>query len=163
MSNDSLWPDLDKDESTKCIYEFIKTLREDLKNRFEGKIDCSFDEIEYKSLGLNGFHETLAGLKNVMSPVQERSFVEKGKEEVRVSPPTERKFVLYNDKYFFRVFDVRLGAYFPVEIKPAEGIVKKQEYDYEEVESSSDFNCRVLSYLNSKYIKDVIRYMISLK
>ena len=160
MDELSLWPDLDSDESTTGAFEFIRKLREELKSKYEGKIDCSFDEIIYQSSSLNWFHHQSIELRKAMSPVQERSQNEKNKKEVCIPLPKECKFVLFNDAFFFRVFDVKIGAFFPVEIRPNEGIVSGQSWDYEEVDSASDFREKVLGYLNSKYVKDVIRYMI---
>lgn len=162
MDEQMYWPSLERDESTKCIYEFMALLKEQLKSSFNGRIDCSFDTVTYKSNSFLELSTSVARISKAIDFQQEESLNEKGREAVRIQPPVERKFVLFNDKYFFRVFDMKIGNYFPVEIKPAEGIIVGKDDGYKTIQSESDLKQEVLTYLNSKFIKDVLRYMINL-
>ena len=94
MSELNLWPNLDSDESTKCVFEFINLLREELNTKYDGKIACAFEEIIYKDLGIDGVHSAFRELKRVMGPSENQSLDEKNKDEVRIQPPKEYKFII---------------------------------------------------------------------
>lgn len=159
MSELNLWPDLDADESTQCVFDFINVLREELKTKYDGKISCVIEEIIYKDLGIDGVHSAFRELKKIMGPSENLSLAEKNKDAVRIRPPKEYKFIISNDKCYFRLFDIKLGEYFPIMIRPAEGILTNNNYEYYDIKTESDFKQNVVSFLHSKYVKDVIRYL----
>ena len=158
MEERNYWPDLDSEEGTKGVFAFIKILNEQIKEKYNNKIQCSLEEISYKTIGINS---AVLGINKLLGPTEEETPLEKGKNKVPVRQTKEFKFLIYNDKYFFRVFDIKIGEFFPVEMKPAEEI-NDMVKDYFEIESENVFKQQVYNYLNRKIIKDVIRYMVSL-
>lgn len=94
-----------------------------------------------------------------MGPIEEKSATEKGKKPVKIAPPHVLKFMIFSNDYFFRVFDIKMRNFFPIEVKPREGIFPKNKDEFEEIQSMSAFKNFVYNCLNSDYIKDVLRYM----
>ena len=162
MNNKDFWPDLTNGESTKLIRELIKTLNQQLKTKYDGKIDSSFDVIHYKDSGIYAMNQTFAGIARLVGPIEEKDECEKNKEEVKVKPLNEYKFVIFNENYFSRIFDIKFGEFFPVEIRPAEGIIPNQEPKYKEIYNFSELEDVVQNYLQSQHVQDVIRYMLDI-
>lgn len=163
MEKLNLWPDLDTDESTKAIFGFVRLLKDELKKNYDGKIDCSLEEVVYREFGMNAMMNRFDDIRKAMGPIEGQTASEIDKEEVCINPPKEYKFMIFNENYFFRVFDIKMGEYFPVDIRPAEGISSKAKKDYYEIDNESSFKQEVLSFLHSKYIKDIIRYMLEIR
>lgn len=157
---DNFWPDLDEKINTQCVFDFIRTLTEQIKEKYNGKIKCSLEEISYKTYGISTTQRSIRDIAKLLGPVEENGLIEKDKIKASIRVLKEYKFMLYNDNYFFRVFDLKIGEYFPVEIRPAEEIENK-EHKYEEFYSDNFVN-QILSIIHTKTIKDVIRFMIEL-
>ena len=156
---DNYWPDLDTKIKTDCVFEFIKTLREQIKEKYNNKIDCSLEEIVYKNYGISGLHKSMCSIKTTLGPEEEQSIVEKNKKEVSVKAFKEYKFILFNDKFFFRVFDMRFGEFFPIGIRPVEELGDVFVQEFQEYYSEETFKSKIISLINTKTVKDVISYM----
>lgn len=162
MNQYDFWPDLTKDENTKCVFDLMKTLKEQLNKKYDGKIDCFLTEIEYSSSGLYEFNKSLKNISVLVGPSEEKSLCEKDKREIRVSPTKEYKFLLVTKDYFSRLFDMKFGEFFPISIKPTEGLVNGNQKGYITISSSDELDKTVFDYLQSQYVKDVIRYMLDI-
>lgn len=160
--NKNYWPEIDDvPELGACVFKFVKELNEQLKAKYNGVISCSLIKKEYTSFGCKGLTKSLESISQLVGPQESKSKIEEARKEVDLPPLNEYKFLIYNKIYFFRVFDIKLGAYFPIEIKPADGIEKNQDPDYIEVRTVEQFEDMVASYLSDPYIRDIIRYMVN--
>ena len=162
MNQYDFWPDLTQDESTKCVFDLVKTLKEQLSKKYGGKIDCSLTEIEYSSSGIYGLNKSLMNISALVGPSEEKSPYEKDKKEIKANPTKEYKFLLVTEDYFSRLFDMEFGEFFPVRIKPTEGLTNGDQKGYMPIHSSDELNSVVLKYLQSQYVRDVIRYMLDI-
>lgn len=164
MSNENMWPDITADESTKCVFELFNELETQLKAKYDGKIQCQLEATVYKTQGfvsaVQRYHDIV---ESMTAPIETETGVEEGKEPVHIKSPTECKFIIYDERHFFRILDVKLGEYFPIEIRQARGISPNQDYKYVTVESGAEFRRVVSDCINSSYVKDVIRYMLKSK
>ena len=155
------WPDLGREENTKEIFKFINILKQQLIDKYNGKLNCSFEEIKYESNGIASMSEAVSHFKRIAIPQETKGSLETSKRKVDVRKCKEFKFLIYSNDYFFRVFDVKIGEYFPIQMRPGEEL-SNIDYNYCQVESFDAFRHRVQYYLNNKTIKDVISYMLSL-
>ena len=153
------WPDLQSEENTKGIFEFVNILKNQLHSKYDGKLNCSFEKIEYESNGVASLSSAVAGINKIMAPQEEKGVLEKSKKKVDVKKYNEYKFLIYNDNYFFRIFDVKIGEHFPIQMRPGEEL-SNIECDYIKVDSLAAFKHEVELYLSNETIKDVISYMI---
>lgn len=161
MGKENLWPDIDdSSESTSGIYAFIKDLKKDMEKKYKGVIRCSFDKITYASYGLNSTFKNFSSIKKLVGPQECKGDSELNKKELTIPEETEFKFLISNNNYFFRVFDVKMSSFFPVEIKPSENIDSNRRSEYEEVLSLEDFKEQVQHYIQTKYVKDMLRYLL---
>lgn len=157
------WPDIDKEESTEVVFDFVKMLNKQLEDKYQKSIKCKLSPVQYDSkASLFASKELSNSMKSLLTPIAGLSELpsaeEKNKKEVSLPSPKEYKFLVFDDYCFFRVFDIKASNYYPLYIKPAEGITIND--DYIKVDNQADLERTIYSYLNSQYLKDVIRYMV---
>lgn len=158
---ENYWPDLDEKISTKCVFDFVQTLEEQIKLKYNGVINCSLEEITYKTYGMSATQRIMSDIKKIVGPEEDGGYIEKDRDKVTSRAFKEYKFLLYSSKYFFRVFDIKVGEFFPIEIRPAEEI-DNVKHEYNEYYSEEEFKNKLLSLIRTKTVKDVINFMIEL-
>ncbi len=107
---------------TNNISKIINDVIDDIKKAYPN-IHCSFEKITYSyNNELHKSFDTLASTFDLLSNISpysktENLSIETGKKEIQTNDPVRKKFVIFTDKLYYRVFELEFGEFYPVNFK----------------------------------------------
>lgn len=154
MEKDNLWPSINDVEETNSISSFICKLESELTNQFSGKIKSKFILVEFEESPAEIMESTIRRIPFNQSK-EKSDEIETGRNAVNTKKTKRYKFMIFSDSYFFRVFDIDMGDFFPVFYYPF-----GDENKCSTVDSELDLEQRIQITIKSSAVKNAICFIL---
>ena len=162
---ENLWPTIHEGRNTEEILTFLNETIESLKNNYDGKIGAQMCSIEYVLEDRRSYMEKIydmlpkneAPKKFVKNEVE--SEIEKNRSVAYVAK-CSYKYEIYNDKLFYRLFDITIPDFYPVKVEVSSGILAEEAVSLK-INSLAQMRQEFINIVSSEKVKMLITKMIT--